>query len=157
MKSEKSLAQEVHQKSDISDRRSKSWRGATYQGLSYTKNEYGLFYQKFDAKYFFIQQFFRKKLYFQRKPQKTVFGGAIDNFLGKEGVLRQKLTQLFYYKWGIEYFIIYQFFPKICNFLRKFQKSVSGAQFSFKEKETSSDENEYKLFYRKWGLEYFIV
>ncbi len=44
---------------------------ATCQGSSYTKNEYGLFYQKFDTEYFFIPQFFRNKLYFQRKPQKT--------------------------------------------------------------------------------------
>ncbi len=60
------------------------------QGSSYTKNEYSFFYQKFDAEYF-IQQFFQKKLYFQRKPQKTVLG-AFDNFLGKEGVLCRKLT-----------------------------------------------------------------
>ncbi len=38
------------------------------QMSSYTKNEYNLFYQKLDAEYFFIQQFFRKKQYFLRKP-----------------------------------------------------------------------------------------
>ncbi len=64
-----SLAQEVRQKSDISEHRSirtlfvtrplGHW--ATRQGSSYTKNEYNLFYRKFDAEYFFIQQFFRKK------------------------------------------------------------------------------------------------
>ncbi len=53
---------------------------ATCQGLSYTKNEYGLFYQKFDAEYFFIRQFFRKKLYFQRKPQKTVLGAHLTAY-----------------------------------------------------------------------------
>ncbi len=69
----KSLPQEVRQKNDISDHRSMGLKGAkpllclqhvqlyhcaTCQGLSYTKNEYSLFYQKFDAEYFFIQQFF---------------------------------------------------------------------------------------------------
>ncbi len=82
IKDKKSLAQEVGQKSDILDRRSKGKRGllplqpllclqhvqlchcATCYGSSYTKNEYSLFYQKFDAEYFFIRQFFRQKLYF---------------------------------------------------------------------------------------------
>ncbi len=103
---EKSLAQEVRQKSDISEHRSKGWSGrplhclqhiqlchcATCQGSSHTKNEYILFYQKFDAKYFFIQQFFSKKAVFSEKIPKNCFGGAFDNFLEKEGVLRRKLT-----------------------------------------------------------------
>ncbi len=92
----KSLAQEVRQKSDISE----CWRPpstltlfatrptvchwATCQGSSYTKNEYSLFYQKCNAEYFFIQQFFRKKLYFQRKPQKTVLGEHLKIFQGKK-------------------------------------------------------------------------
>ncbi len=106
----RSLAQEVCQKSDISERRSKSWRGlrplqsllslqhvqlchrATCQGLSYTKNEYSLFYQKFDAEYFFIQQFFRKKSCIFKETANNCFGSTFDNFLGKEGVLLQKLT-----------------------------------------------------------------
>ncbi len=37
----------------------------------------------------------------------------------------------------------------MCNFLRKRQKTVSGAQVSFEGKEASGDENEYKLFYEK--------
>ncbi len=45
---------------------------ATCQGSSYTKNEYNLFYQKFDAEYFFIQQFFRKKAVFSEKTAKDV-------------------------------------------------------------------------------------
>ncbi len=43
------------------------------------------------------------------------------------------------------------------NFLRKRQKIVSEAQVSFKGKDASADESEYKLFYGKWVLEYFIV
>ncbi len=56
---------------------------ATCQGSSYTRNEYNLFYQKFDSEYFFIQQFFRKKLYFQRKQQKTVLVANLTIFRGK--------------------------------------------------------------------------
>ncbi len=93
----KSLAQEVRQKGDISERRSKGWKGpplqpllclqhvqlchcATCQGPSYPKNEYSPFYQKFDAEYFFIRQFCRKKLDFQRKPRKTVLGAHLTIF-----------------------------------------------------------------------------
>ncbi len=43
----------------------------------------------------------------------------------------------------------------MCNFLRKRQKTVPGAQISFERKEESGDENEYKHFYGKWGLKYF--
>ncbi len=50
---------------------------------------------------------------------------------------------------SIGYFIIYQFFPKLCNFLRKWQKTISGVQVSFEGKEASGGENEYKLFYGK--------
>ncbi len=53
---------------------------ATCQGSSYTKNEYNLFYQKLDAEYFFIQQFFQKKQYFQRKLRKTVLGVHLKIF-----------------------------------------------------------------------------
>ncbi len=85
----KSLAQEVRQKSDISERRSKGLlclqhvqlcHCATCRGSSDTKNECSLFYQKFDAEYFFIRQFFRKKLYFQREPQKTVLRAHLTIF-----------------------------------------------------------------------------
>ncbi len=55
------------------------------------KMNIAFFHQKFNDEYFFIPQFFRKKLYFQRNCKK-LFWGAFDNFLGKEGVLRRKLT-----------------------------------------------------------------
>ncbi len=47
---------------------------AICKGSSYIKNEHNLFHQKLDAEYFFIQQLFRKKQYFPRKPWKTVLG-----------------------------------------------------------------------------------
>ncbi len=61
-------------------------------GVILHKNEYSLFYQKFDAEYSLFNNFFKKKTAFSEKTTKNCFGGAFDNFLGKEGVLRQKLT-----------------------------------------------------------------
>ncbi len=48
------------------------------------KNEYNLFYQKLDAEYLFIRQFFRKKQYFPRKPGKTFLRADLTIFYGKE-------------------------------------------------------------------------
>ncbi len=44
------------------------------------------------------------------------------------------------------------FFKKSCSFLRKRQKTVSGAQVSFEGKNASGDENEYNHFYEKWEM-----
>ncbi len=48
---------------------------ATCQRSSYTKNEYNLFYQKLDAEYIFMQQFFSTKAVFSEKTAKNCFGG----------------------------------------------------------------------------------
>ncbi len=65
----------------------------TCDGSSYTKNEYNLFYQKLDAEYFFNQpSFLKKKAVFSEKTAKKCFGGALDKFVGKRGVLHQKLA-----------------------------------------------------------------
>ncbi len=96
----------MRQKSDISERRSKGsplqpllclqhlqlCHCATCQGSSYTKNEYILFYQKFDAEYFFIRQFFRKKAVFSEKTAKNCFGGAFDNFFRERRHLTPKIN-----------------------------------------------------------------
>ncbi len=50
------------------------------------------FYQKLDAEYFFIRQFFLKKAVFSEKTVKNCFWDAFDNFFGLEGVFCQKLT-----------------------------------------------------------------
>ncbi len=102
------MAQEVRQNRDISERRSKVEGGepyfatrpmghcATCQGPSYIKNKYSLLYQKFDAEYLFSYlTIFSKKAVFSEKTAKNCFGDAFDNFLEKEGVLRQKLTNFF--------------------------------------------------------------
>ncbi len=58
---------------------SKLYHCVTCLGSSYTKNEYSLFYQEFDAEYFLNRHFF-----FQRKPQKTVLGSHLTTFQGKK-------------------------------------------------------------------------
>ncbi len=47
------------------------------------KNEYNLFYQKLDAKNFYIKQFFQKKQCFLRKLQKIILGAHLTIFQGK--------------------------------------------------------------------------
>ncbi len=49
-----------------------------------------LFYQKLDAEYLLIQQFFqKKKTVFSEKTGKNCLGDTFHHFLGKEGVLTQ--------------------------------------------------------------------
>ncbi len=128
---------------------------ATCQGSSYTKNEYSLFYQKFEAEYFFIRQFFRKSYIF-RENRKKLFWKRIWQFFRERRRLMPKINLTFLSQ--MRYWIFYlPIFSKMCNFLRKREKTVSGAQISFEGKEAFGDENEYNLFYEKWGLEYFIV
>ncbi len=50
---------------------------ATRKGSSYTKNECSLFYQKLDAEYFFLEQFFRKKKTVFPEKIKELFWGHI--------------------------------------------------------------------------------
>ncbi len=133
-----SLAQEVRQKSDTSKCRSKGWRGrsrlqsllclqhvqlchcATWRGSSYTTNEYSLFYQKFDAEYFFIQHFFRKKAVFSEKTAKKMFWRRIWKFFRERRRLTPKIniTFLSQMRYRIFYYLLI-FFQKMCNFLRK--------------------------------------
>ncbi len=49
------------------------------------------FNHKLDVEYF-LSNFFQKKHHFVRKAAKKCFGGTLDQFLGKGGVLPQKLT-----------------------------------------------------------------
>ncbi len=55
---------------------------------------------------FFIQQFYRKKYYFTRRPREIILRDTFEHFLGKRGILPKKLTShFFYYKLGTEYVI----------------------------------------------------
>ncbi len=75
------------------------------------KMNIAFFYQKFDAEYFFIQQC----CIFGENRKKSFWRGAFDNFLGKEGVLGQKL---FYHKWGevLNILLVTNFFQKCVIF-----------------------------------------
>ncbi len=130
---------------------------ATCQGSSHTKNEYNLFYEKLDAEYFLIQQFFRKKQYFLRKLRKTVLGRIWQFFRERRRLVPKINITFFYHKWEMRYWIFYYltvFFEKSCNFLRKRQKIISVDQVSFEGKEASGDENEYNLFL--WEIMFWI-
>ncbi len=92
--SEKSLAQKVRQKSDILDHLQHGcWvpvrpvRGH----LTLKMNITFFFYQELDTEYLFIRQLFEKSRIFQENCEK-LFWGKLDNFLGKGGILSQKLT-----------------------------------------------------------------
>ncbi len=91
----------MHQKSDISERRNKPLLHYTaaesvrpVRGHLTTKINITFFYQKLNAEYIFFNNFFKKKkkTVFSEKNGKNYFGGTFNNFLGKGGDLRQKLT-----------------------------------------------------------------
>ncbi len=63
----------------------------TSKESSYIKNEYNLLYNKLNADFSFIRQFFWKNAIFSKKTAKNCFRGAFDHFLGKAGILPQKL------------------------------------------------------------------
>ncbi len=55
------------------------------------------------VEYFFILQNFKKRTVFSEKTVKNCFGGTFDHFVGKGGVLPQKLIYLFYHKLDPDY------------------------------------------------------
>ncbi len=69
---------------------------ATGKGSFYTKNEHNLFYQKLEAKYFFIQQFFRKKQVFAGKNCEKLFWGHIWQFFRERRHLVPKISITFF-------------------------------------------------------------
>ncbi len=101
-----------------------------------------------------FDNFFEKNGIFRENSEKQ-FWCRFDNCLGKRGVLSPKLIWLFFYhKWSTEYFIVSQFFQKKLRFLRKWQKTVSGAQVSFEAKAAFGDENENNHFL--WWMRFWI-
>ncbi len=105
---------------------------------------------------FLFNNFFEKSCIF-RENRKKLFCGRIWQFFRKIRRLTPKINITFLSQMRYRIFYYYQLFPKMCNFLRKRQKTVSGSQVSFEGKEASGDKNEYNFLYGKWGLEYFIV
>ncbi len=93
-------AQKVRQKSDISERTSKPPSTLTLFATRPTVSLCDLsgvilhqkWIQPFLSEIWCWLSIFSKKAVFSEKTAKNCFGGAFDNFLEKEGVLRQKLT-----------------------------------------------------------------
>ncbi len=119
---------------------------ATCQRSSYTKIEYSLFYQKFDAEYFFIQQFFWKKSGIFGENLKKLFCGRIWQLFKERRRLTPKINVTFFITNEVSNNLLcINFFQKMCYVLRKRQKTVSGAQVPFEGKEASRNENEYPM------------
>ncbi len=97
----------------------------------HTKNEYNPFYHKLDVEYFLFNNFLKKSSISQENREK-LFWGTFDQFLGKTGVLHQKVTNLFYHKLDTEYFKI--FFKKSCTFQENGEELFLKAKSLLKER-----------------------
>ncbi len=97
---------------------------------------------------FLFKNFFEKSCIF-RETRKKVFWGRIWIFFRERRRLTLKINITFLSQMRYRIFYYLPVFSKMCNFLRKRRKTVSGAQVSFVGKEASGDENEYKLFHGK--------
>ncbi len=60
---------------------------------SYAKNEYNLFCQKKDTKYFHVKIIFSEKAIFSEETAKNCSGDVFDHFLGKGGFLGKNLIK----------------------------------------------------------------
>ncbi len=93
------MAQEIRQKRDISERKSKvltlqhgCWVTVRPVMGHLTPKMNITFFIKIRCRITFYSKSFSKKAVFSKKTVKNCFGGAFNNFLGKGGILRQKLT-----------------------------------------------------------------
>ncbi len=164
----KFLAQEVrHQKRDILKRRrvnpyfvcitSNQITVGPVRGHLTPKMNIIFFIRNLMLNIFLFNSFFEKSCIFRENREK-LFWGRIWQFFRERRRFTLKINITFFITNEVLNILLFSnFFQKIFNFLRKCQKTVSGAQVSFERKEASDDENEYNLFYGKWGLEYFIV
>ncbi len=125
------MAQEVRQKRDIPDRRSKCSRLRPLQpllclqhvhwvtmrpvrGSSYTKNEYNLFYRKLNAEYFFIQQFFFEKSSIFWENGKKLFWWQIWQFFRERRRLARKINITFFITSEVLNILLFNNFSKKC-------------------------------------------
>ncbi len=79
---------------------------ATCKVSSYSKNEYKLFYQKLDAEYFFMLQFFLKSNIF-RENCKELFWRHIWQFFRRRKRLAPKINVLNFFLSQMSYWIFY--------------------------------------------------
>ncbi len=162
----KSLAQEVRQKSDILERRSKLTLFATRplgycatcKGSSYTKNVNNFFYQKSDAQYFLLDNFFKKSSIFRENREK-LFWKLIWRFFRERRRLASKINITFIITNKVRNILLFSvFFKKICIFWENGKKLLVVAKSLLKGRGwVSADESEYYLFHRKCGFEYFFI
>ncbi len=87
---------------------------ATCQESSYTKNEYSLSYRKFDAEYFFIQQFFRKKSCIFRENHKKLFWRRIWQFFRERRRLTPKINITFFITNDVSNILLFNNFFQKC-------------------------------------------
>ncbi len=83
---------------------------------------------------------------------KNCFGGTFDDFLGKGGVLPQKLTLLFL---GWEYFI--SVFQKKAVFSKKIVKNRFWGPSLLKGRGCLATKMNITFFYGKCGFKYFFI
>ncbi len=133
----------------------------TSKGLSYTKNEYNLFYHTSNAEYFFIRHFFQKKkktLFWENREK--LFWRHIWRFFRERGRPAPKIKKTFFYHKLVANILLFNSFffffsKKSCIFRENGEKPLLGAYVSSKEKGASGDENE-KNLYGKCGFQYFF-
>ncbi len=115
------------------------------------------FYQKLDAEYFFIRQFFRKKQYFRRKLQK-LFWGRIWQFFRERRRLASKINVIFLLQ--MRYWICYYlavFSKKAEIFKENSKKPFLRPKFLLKGRGRLARKINATFFNRKWGFEYFFI
>ncbi len=106
---------------------------------------------------FLFNNFFKKSSIFSGNNEK-LFWEHIWQFLRERRRLAPNINGTFFItKEVLNIWLFSSFFKKKPYFLRKWQKTVSGAQVFPDAKGAFVDENEYKLFYGKWGFEYFFI
>ncbi len=89
-----------------------------------------------------------KKVVFSNKTVKNCFGGHIWPFFMERRRLALVYSQIRY--WIFYYLSFFQ--KKKTIFREDDKKPFLGGQVPFEGKGASSDENEYNIFYGKWGL-----
>ncbi len=98
---------------------------------------------------FLFNNFFWKKHYIPRKL-KNCFGGTFDHFLRERRSLTPKINiTSFITKSVLNILFLNSFFHKKTGIFRA--KSHFWGQVRLEGKGASGDENEYNLFYGKWG------
>ncbi len=99
---------------------------------------------------FLFNNFFEKSSIFRENCEK-LFWRCIRQFFRGRRRLAPKINITFFITNEVLNILLFSSFFKVsCNFQRERQKTAFGAQVFFER-----NENEYNLFYGKWGFEFF--